>query len=98
MAELWNPGIKPPPQQPALVLPPGVRPEDALDLTGGYVPLPAQHRFHSSLAKFRLYGGGFGSGKSMCGCREAIYKAIQHPGSAGGIFQAASSGIRHGVR
>jgi phage terminase large subunit len=68
-------------------LPEGTRPEDVLDLTGGYTPLPAQRRFHSSLAKFRLYGGGFGSGKSKCGVREAIYKAIQHPGSAGGIFR-----------
>jgi len=76
------------PPQMLASMPDGTRPEDVLDLTGGYDPLPAQLRFHQSLAKFRLYGGGFGSGKSKCGCREAIYKAIQHPGSAGGIFRS----------
>ena len=59
---------------------------DVLDLSqDGYVPLPAQDRFHRSEAKFRLYSGGFGSGKSLCGCREAIYHALRYPGSFGMI-------------
>lgn len=58
--------------------------EEVLDLSqDGYVPLPAQERFHRSEAKFRLYSGGFGSGKSLCGCREAIYYALRYPGSFG---------------
>jgi phage terminase large subunit len=60
--------------------------DDVLDLSAdGYVPLPAQDRFHRSAAKFRLYSGGFGSGKSLCGCREAIYAALRNPGSLGMI-------------
>lgn len=55
--------------------------DDVLDVgQDGYVPLPAQDAFHRSTAKFRLYSGGFGSGKSLCGCREAIYTALTHPG------------------
>jgi phage terminase large subunit len=58
--------------------------DEVLDLSAdGYVPLPAQERFHRSEAKFRLYSGGFGSGKSLCGCREAIYTALKFPGSFG---------------
>jgi hypothetical protein len=30
-----------------------------------------------------MYSGGFGSGKTICGCQEAIYKAFQFPGSLG---------------
>lgn len=56
-----------------------------LDLAAGYTPLPAQEKFHQSPAKFRLYSGGFGSGKSVCGCREAILTAWMYPGSLGAI-------------
>lgn len=54
-----------------------------VDLGAGYVPLPAQRAFHQSVAKYRMYSGGFGSGKTLCGTREAIYKAFQYPGSFG---------------
>lgn len=46
-----------------------------------YDPLPAQHAFHSSLAKYRLYAGGFGSGKTLCGCQEANQLALRYPGN-----------------
>jgi PBSX family phage terminase large subunit len=54
-----------------------------LDITAGFEPLKAQYRFLQSEAKFRLYSGGFGSGKSLIGCREAIYHALAYPGSYG---------------
>lgn len=52
------------------------------DLSRGYRnPLPAQARFHASKAKYRLYSGGYGSGKSACGSRESMRAAVAHPGS-----------------
>lgn len=44
-----------------------------------YNPLPAQAEFHASPAKYRLYAGGFGSGKTLCGCQEAIQLALRYP-------------------
>ena len=60
---------------PRLQLPPP-------DLSRGYRrPLPAQGRFHAAPAKYRLYSGGYGSGKSACGSRESMRAAVAHPGS-----------------
>lgn len=44
-----------------------------------YQPLPKQAEFHASQAKYRLYAGGFGSGKTLCGCQEAIQLALRYP-------------------
>lgn len=52
-----------------------------LNLMAGYEPLPGQGKFHQSLAPFRLYSGGFGAGKTKCGCRESIFHAVAYPGS-----------------
>ena len=57
--------------------------QQAIDLGAGFDPLPAQSGFLGSTAKFRLYSGGFGSGKSLIGTREAIYHALSYPGSFG---------------
>jgi len=46
-----------------------------------YDPLPAQRAFHSSPAKYRLYAGGFGSGKTLCGCQEVNALALRYPGN-----------------
>jgi PBSX family phage terminase large subunit len=51
------------------------------DLTAGYSPLPAQMAFHQSDATYRMFSGGFGSGKTKAGCRESIITAWQYPGS-----------------
>lgn len=48
-----------------------------------YKPLPAQAAFHASNAKYRLYAGGFGSGKTLCGCQEAIQLALRYPNNFG---------------
>ena len=55
----------------------------AIDVGAGFSPLPRQQEFLESRDKFRLYSGGFGSGKSLIGCREAIYHALGYPGSFG---------------
>ncbi|PWA11061.1 hypothetical protein DCC39_10200 [Pueribacillus theae] len=46
-----------------------------------YNPLPAQQEFHASPSKYRLYAGGFGSGKTLCGCQESIQLALRYPGN-----------------
>lgn len=48
-----------------------------------YDPLPAQSDFHASNAKYRLYAGGFGSGKTLCGSQEAIQLALRYPNNFG---------------
>jgi phage terminase large subunit len=46
-----------------------------------YVPFPKQNEFHSSPAKYRLFGGAAGPGKSKALLMEAIGQALDHPGS-----------------
>lgn len=54
----------------------------APDLSRGYrKPLRAQGLFHASPAKYRLYSGGYGSGKTACGSRESMRTSVQFPGS-----------------
>lgn len=43
-----------------------------------YEALPMQAAFHASPAKYRLYIGGFGSGKTLCGCQEAVQLALEY--------------------
>lgn len=52
-------------------------------LITGYIPLPAQKKFHRSRAKFRAYVGGYGSGKTLAGCHEAIWLSYLNMGIPG---------------
>jgi phage terminase large subunit len=45
-----------------------------------YYPFPKQQRFHYSGAKYRLFGGAAGPGKSKALMMEAIVRANEHPG------------------
>lgn len=45
-----------------------------------YEPLPAQRKFHQSLAKFKAFVGGIGSGKTHAGAIEAILFCILNAG------------------
>lgn len=56
---------------------------EAVDIWRGYDPLPAQTAFHTSTAKWRLYAGAVGAGKTKAGSREAIRVAIEYPKSLG---------------
>lgn len=47
--------------------------------------MQAQADFHRSDAKYRAYIGGFGSGKSLALCMEALSTMIEHPGTTGVI-------------
>ena len=46
-----------------------------------YSPFPQQKLFHNSKAKYRLFGGAAGPGKTKALLMEAIYRAQQVPGS-----------------
>jgi len=45
-----------------------------------YEPFPKQGEFHASRAKYRLFGGAAGPGKSKALLMEAILQAHEHPG------------------
>jgi hypothetical protein len=47
----------------------------------GYYPFPKQNQFHGSPAKYRLFGGAAGPGKSKALLFEAILQADQFPGA-----------------
>src|ERR1700728_835204 len=44
-----------------------------------YFPFPKQNRFHGSEARYRLFGGAAGPGKSKALLMEAVYQAHLHP-------------------
>jgi len=46
----------------------------------GYTPFDRQKEFHKSEAKYRLFGGAAGPGKTKALLYEAIYQAHLHPG------------------
>ncbi len=45
-----------------------------------YTPFPKQQLFHGSSAKYRLFGGAAGPGKSKALLMEAVIQATEHPG------------------
>jgi hypothetical protein len=51
---------------------------DEVDL--GYEPFPKQKEFHASPAKYRLFGGAAGPGKSKALLMEAVLQAHEHAG------------------
>ena len=50
-------------------------------LSDYYEPFPRQLEFHDSTAKYRLFGGAAGPGKTKALLWEAIYQALRVPGS-----------------
>jgi phage terminase large subunit len=53
-----------------------------------------QKQFHLSDAKIRFLVGGFGSGKTYCGCKEVIYRVSQHHGGLWLIGRAKYSALK----
>ncbi len=47
----------------------------------GYQPFPKQQQFHASPAKYRLFGGAAGPGKSKALLMEAVLQAHEHAGA-----------------
>jgi len=56
-------------------------PSDSRSISSFYIPWSHQVNFHTSPAKFRLQVGGMGSGKSRPLLMEAIFHALEYPGS-----------------
>ena len=54
---------------------------NGVTLALGYEPFPKQRLFHGSGAKYRLFGGAAGPGKSKALLMEAILQAHEHPGA-----------------
>jgi hypothetical protein len=50
-------------------------------VTFDYEPLPVFMDFHRSMSPDRALFGGYGSGKSVAGCAEAITMGLRYPGS-----------------
>jgi len=55
--------------------------DEAVYLDESYRAFPRQRQFHDSTAKYRLFGGAAGPGKTKALLWEAIYKAIYVRGS-----------------
>lgn len=55
--------------------------EEAARVELGYEPFPKQREFHQSAAKYRLFGGAAGPGKSKALLMEAVLQANEHPGA-----------------
>lgn len=54
-----------------------------MDIGGEYDPQPHQSRFHASPAKWKLFLGGVGSGKTLAGLHELLYLAQDNPNCDG---------------
>ncbi len=52
-------------------------------LSDYYIPLPKQRVFHESPAKYKLFMGGVGSGKTMALDWEALLLSLEFPGNYG---------------
>lgn len=58
-------------------------PNKPVDISLNYQPLPKQAEFHALSAKYRLFVGGWGNGKTAAGCAEAFALAMEYPGCTG---------------
>lgn len=59
-----------------------------------YSPLPHQRSFHRNPSPYRLFRGGVGSGKTLCGAAESIKLAVGNP-ACDGMIVAPTWGILH---
>ncbi len=66
----------------------------SIDLYRRFRPTGSQEKFLRSEALGRLFSSGYGSGKSMVGCREGIRWALQYPGSRGLIGRQVADELK----
>ena len=57
--------------------------ENVLRVNIDYNPLPSQEKFHCSEARFKLFCGGYGAGKTLALCHEILKYVQLYPGSFG---------------
>lgn len=65
-----------------------------LDIYRGFRPTPSQTKFLTSNAFGRLFSSGYGSGKSITGCREGLAWALDYAGSKGLIARKTATDLR----
>lgn len=53
-----------------------------------------QRAFHESPHRFRVFAGGMGSGKTLCGCAEAFQLSMEYPNNLGLIGRATYPELR----
>lgn len=59
--------------------------EIVIDLSRKYIPNPKQALAHIALAKYTLFGGAMGGGKSVYLCTEGLQLSLDYPGNRGFI-------------
>ena len=59
-----------------------------IDFSKIYTPHPKQYQFHFTKAKYRLFGGGMGGGKTYAALFEAILNCMMYPGNRGIVIRA----------
>ena len=72
-------------------------PQETFHITDVYQPWPKQIAFHASNAKYRLEVGGYGSGKSLPLLWEAIFHALEYPGSESIILRKTIPDLKRTV-
>jgi len=72
------------------------KPNNAIILN--YKPIATLKKFHFADTKFRAMGGGFGDGKTLALCQEAILLAMEYPNSLGLIGRATYPELRDTTR
>jgi hypothetical protein len=70
---------------------------DNFDVSRIYKPWPHQLDFHTSLAKYRLQVGSYGSGKSRPLLWEAVFHALEFPGSNSIILRKTTPDLKRTV-
>jgi len=65
-----------------------------MEINLDYKPSDRQKEFHSCPARFRLYGGAMGGGKSVALCMEGLKLALKYPGSYGYIARKTFESLR----
>jgi len=65
-----------------------------VEVTLKYKPMPKQAEFHALSKKYRFFEGGWGNGKTSCGCAEALMLALEYPGSMGLIARRTRPELR----
>ena len=63
-----------------------------------YDPLPKQLLFHQATNRFRVYAGGMGSGKTLCGAYEAIANCLEYQKNLGLVGRATYPELRDTTR
>ncbi len=65
-----------------------------IDLRDYYIPTPKQHEFHIHPARWRLYGGSMGGGKTYAVVAEALKLSIKYPGNRGAFIRKTLRNLR----